>query len=139
MTHIRMTRRTMMVQGAALLGVAGLPLSAMGQADSGTMDAATTHGPIRGKTEDGIAKFLGVPYGAPPVGSLRFRAPQPPQNWTEVRDTMTFGNPVWPNTSTSLEWAARKSRSSLAPNGYSMSRRGHVLCSAGQTSLRWKS
>lgn len=95
MTHIRMTRRTMMVQGAALLGVAGLPLPAKGQADGGTIDAATTHGPVRGKTEDGIAKFLGVPYGAPPVGSLRFRAPQPPQPWTEVRDTMTFGNPAF--------------------------------------------
>ena len=31
-----------------------------------------------------ITVFKGVPYAAPPIGDLRFRAPQPPSPWSEV-------------------------------------------------------
>jgi carboxylesterase type B len=31
--------------------------------------------------------FEGVPYAAPPIGPLRFKAPQPPENWDDVLDT----------------------------------------------------
>jgi para-nitrobenzyl esterase len=43
----------------------------------------TTAGTISGKTtEDGAVKiFMGVPYAAPPVGDLRWKAPQPQQPW----------------------------------------------------------
>ncbi|XP_049771128.1 esterase B1-like [Schistocerca cancellata] len=34
-------------------------------------------------------RFFGVPYAAPPVGDLRFRAPQPPSNWSGVRDALS--------------------------------------------------
>ncbi|CAB3244715.1 unnamed protein product [Arctia plantaginis] len=35
--------------------------------------------------------FKGVPYAQPPVGDLRFKAPQPLQPWTGVRDATEFG------------------------------------------------
>ncbi|CAH0712840.1 unnamed protein product, partial [Brenthis ino] len=36
--------------------------------------------------------FQGVPYAKPPIGSLRFRAPQPPEPWEGVRDATSEGN-----------------------------------------------
>src|SRR5215470_3982757 len=39
----------------------------------------------------GIRCFKGIPYAAPPVGPLRFRAPQPVVPWAGVRPTDTFG------------------------------------------------
>ena len=35
--------------------------------------------------------FLGVPYAAPPVGALRWQAPQPVTPWTGVKQAATFG------------------------------------------------
>ncbi|MCY7395316.1 MAG: carboxylesterase family protein [Nocardioides sp.] len=51
----------------------------------------TTAGPVRGRTEAGVAVFLAVPYAAPPFGPLRFAPPAPPQPWTEVRDCLVLG------------------------------------------------
>jgi para-nitrobenzyl esterase len=56
--------------------------------------AETRFGKIRGTREDGLCVFRGVPYAEPPVGSRRFRAPQPPTPWPGVRDTRSFGAPA---------------------------------------------
>jgi para-nitrobenzyl esterase len=39
----------------------------------------------------GVRCFKGIPYAAPPVGDLRFRAPQPVVPWHGVRPTDAFG------------------------------------------------
>lgn len=41
-------------------------------------------GVIQGKVEDGIAVFRGIPFAAPPVGELRWKAPQPVEAWDGV-------------------------------------------------------
>ena len=51
----------------------------------------TTHGPIEGFVDDGVYTFLGVPYAAPPVGDLRFRAPLNPACWDAPRDASALG------------------------------------------------
>jgi para-nitrobenzyl esterase len=53
----------------------------------------TEQGKAHGKTlNDGKVKaFLGLPYSAPPVGELRWKAPQPPAKWKGVRDASKFG------------------------------------------------
>lgn len=68
----------------------------------------TTNGPIKGFVENGVKKFLGIPYAAPPVGNLRWRPPQPHADWTEVKDTTQFGN-TCPQTITLLTFAAKSS------------------------------
>ncbi|WP_339870787.1 carboxylesterase family protein [uncultured Brevundimonas sp.] len=48
-------------------------------------------GALVGRIEAGVAGFKGVPYAAPPVGPLRWRAPQPPAGWPGLRDAATVG------------------------------------------------
>lgn len=51
---------------------------------------ATTTGPLVGRVEEGVSVFRGVPYAQPPVGPLRWRAPQPIA-WTQDRQAAAFG------------------------------------------------
>ncbi len=51
---------------------------------------STAHGDLRGTRADGIVRFAGVPFAAPPVGPLRFRPPQPVEPWDGVRDATEF-------------------------------------------------
>ncbi len=53
--------------------------------------AETAHGPVRGADDGTVTTWKGVRYAAPPLGELRFRAPQPPRPWTEPVDAATFG------------------------------------------------
>jgi para-nitrobenzyl esterase len=59
--------------------------------DARPMVVRTTAGPIRGVTTSQGEAFLGVPFAAPPVGELRFKAPQPPVPWREARDATKPG------------------------------------------------
>ena len=51
-----------------------------------------TNGTVAGTASNGIATFLGIPYAAPPIGSLRFRKPAPHASWSGVRDATARGN-----------------------------------------------
>jgi para-nitrobenzyl esterase len=56
-------------------------------------EARTTSGAVRGRQEDGIAVFRGIPFAQPPVGELRFAAPGAPEKWPGTRDAFEFGPP----------------------------------------------
>lgn len=70
---MRLTWLGRILLAASLL--CSLPL----QADDSLLQ--TTSGPLIGNQLDGIDRYLGVPYAAPPVGGLRWRAPQAPEKW----------------------------------------------------------
>ena len=44
-----------------------------------------------GPQANGVRAFKGIPFGEPPVGDLRWKAPQPVKNWTGVREAKQFG------------------------------------------------
>jgi para-nitrobenzyl esterase len=45
----------------------------------------TAAGRVRGRRGDRVRTFQGVPFAAPPVGALRFRAPAPTPPWPGIR------------------------------------------------------
>jgi para-nitrobenzyl esterase len=47
-------------------------------------------GMVQGTTEDGLAVFKGIPFAAPPIGDLRWRAPQPVSKWDTVLQADKF-------------------------------------------------
>ncbi len=53
--------------------------------------ALTQQGEASGLQSDGVQAFKGLPYAAPPVGDLRWRAPRPPAAWDGVRDASQLG------------------------------------------------
>ncbi|MEU5086280.1 carboxylesterase family protein [Streptomyces sp. NPDC021356] len=60
-------------------------------ADRTTPLIRTPYGTVRGRYEQGVAAFRGIPYAAPPFGPRRFRPPQPPEPWDGVRDAGAYG------------------------------------------------
>ena len=54
--------------------------------ESGTLRGRTGIGPA------GVRHYLGIPYAAPPLGALRWRAPQPVLPWAGTRDATRFGD-----------------------------------------------
>ncbi|MBL7259746.1 carboxylesterase/lipase family protein [Paractinoplanes lichenicola] len=53
--------------------------------------AETRSGVVQGVRDDGVTRFRGIPYAAPPVGDLRWRAPQEPAAWNGVRESSGSG------------------------------------------------
>jgi para-nitrobenzyl esterase len=51
----------------------------------------TANGKLAGERLDTHDRFRGIPFAAPPIGALRFRAPKPAPKWAEVRDALRFG------------------------------------------------
>ncbi len=59
----------------------------------------TAAGVVRGRWENGVAIFRGVPYAQPPFGERRFAAPVTVRPWDGVRAALEFG-PAVPQSGT---------------------------------------
>ena len=54
-------------------------------------DADITGGRVSGVVANRVVSFKGIPFAAPPVGTLRWKAPQPVKPWTGVKQASAFG------------------------------------------------
>lgn len=61
--------------------------------DGFPVQTTVTQGTLEGvlSTVTDVQHYLGIPFAAPPVGPLRWRAPQPPASWEGVRPATSFG------------------------------------------------
>jgi para-nitrobenzyl esterase len=75
----------------ALAAALAFGFSIMTHADA--LKVKTERGKVQGKTiNDGkVDAFLGIPYAAPPIGDLRWKAPEPAAKWKGTRDATKFG------------------------------------------------
>ncbi|HEY4071681.1 MAG TPA: carboxylesterase family protein [Herbaspirillum sp.] len=81
---------------AVVIGLAIVPAQAKDAAD---LTVQTTQGPVQGFHKSGVTEFLGIPYAAPPLGTLRWQPPQPHASWTDVLQTTSFGGTCTQNQS----------------------------------------
>lgn len=59
--------------------------------DDGVARTRIGTGDVAGDRRDGIDRYLGIPYAAPPFGDLRFAPPAPPAPWGGIREARAFG------------------------------------------------
>lgn len=52
----------------------------------------TAAGNLQGVGSVGVESFKGIPFAAPPVGALRWRAPQPAPGWNGIRQADAFAS-----------------------------------------------
>lgn len=71
--------------------IAGLALAAGAVHAQTPVTVTIDTGALAGQQGDRVTSFKGIPYAQPPVGPLRWRAPQPPEGWNGVRQATTFG------------------------------------------------
>lgn len=78
-----------------LIGCSGLlSLTTMAQGSEGTpVKAEILNGTIEGLYDagTGLQMYFGIPFAKPPVGELRWKAPEPAENWEGVLETKNFG------------------------------------------------
>ena len=82
-------------------------------------------GTLQGTFEDGLSVYKGIPFAEPPVGDLRWRAPQPAAKWEGVRQAVKFapapmqgGNPLSGKSEDCLYlnvWSPAKSTNNRLP------------------------
>lgn len=92
--NVYISRRNFMKAGAVAAAMASLGVPAMA-APAGeenclwsniTPRRSTQYGPVVGLDQGESLVWYGIPYGAAPVGELRWQAPQDPAVWTEAKD-----------------------------------------------------
>jgi para-nitrobenzyl esterase len=68
---------------AALLCIAPFALSQI-------QNVKSTGGQLQGVVVEGVASFKGIPFAAPPVGDLRWKAPRPAKDWNGIKKADTY-------------------------------------------------
>ncbi len=96
MMNRKISRRSFLKASVLAAAAVSLPLNASAASDEENCLAAlrgpitavreTSSGPVQGLDNGDHLVWYGIPYGAAPVGELRWSAPEDPAPWTETRD-----------------------------------------------------
>jgi len=105
-------------RGGLFAAIAALFVASGAQAAPGRPEVTIDTGALVGVQEPGVAVFRGIPYAAPPVGPLRWKATAPPPPWSGVRDAAAFGAACPQDDAHKEAWAlvGRKSEDCLTLN-----------------------
>src|SRR5215475_9858277 len=79
-----------MLRNLILLAI-GLVFALSGSALTANDTVRVEGGLISGSVVDGVRSYKGIPFAAPPVGELRWKAPRPVGAWEGVRECDAFG------------------------------------------------
>ena len=80
-----------MSHAKSLMVVAALAFASVSWAKTEAPTVEIENGALRGAEDAGVISFKAIPYAAPPVGRLRWRAPLAAGHWSGVRDATKFG------------------------------------------------
>ncbi|WP_121119863.1 carboxylesterase/lipase family protein [Croceibacterium ferulae] len=81
-----------MLKVLVLAGCVALASTPPSQAQDSQAVVQVANGSLQGAVEDGVASWKGIPFAVPPVGPLRWRATQPVQDWTGIRDATEYAS-----------------------------------------------
>src|SRR5215470_6504541 len=103
---------SIMLRNLILLAV-GLVFAFSGLALTANDTVRVEGGLISGSVVDGVRSYKGIPFAAPPVGELRWKAPQPVAAWEGVRECNDFGPdcPQAPYPQSSIYYSAPRKQS----------------------------
>lgn len=87
MPRHRPSARRAALLACLLAGLAAAPV----HADEDRPLAETRSGTLEGRRDGAVESFRGVPFAAPPIGALRWRAPQPVPAWQGLRKATGYG------------------------------------------------
>jgi para-nitrobenzyl esterase len=75
-----------------MLGLGSIPCHSQNN-NSFPVQTSIENGIIEGNYDvgEGLSMYFGIPFAQPPVGDLRWKAPQPLENWEGIRETKKFG------------------------------------------------
>jgi para-nitrobenzyl esterase len=86
--------RLVTAAAAILTGVIATAATSHGQqaADAQASIVRVDAGSLAGIQHNDVRMFFGIPYASPPVGDLRWRAPEPVKPWQTTRSAEAFGH-----------------------------------------------
>jgi para-nitrobenzyl esterase len=94
-----MNKRTFLILGVMMTGILLTSLVGTSSAADNPLQRQTRFGIVEGFADDATKTWVwkGVPFAAPPVGALRWKAPQDPAPWKGVRETKGECTPCMQN------------------------------------------
>jgi len=86
----RLAYRSALLAAASISIAIATPVLAQPGATDPALRVSVGQGVLLGTKADGVRRFLGIPFAAPPVGDLRWKAPQAAPSWSGERDATKF-------------------------------------------------